>query len=211
MDGAGTDQIWQAIAAITGIGTLLVWLFYAQLLFASFRRQRRPKIIINQGWGRQLDSVCLVSNMSAEPIYIECILMTVATDEREYRYEVTDFDETEDPATQPASQLTRQGPLQSGHFVNLGTFRNLIRQVSRRAGLLEHGREGVQTLPIRACEICVISVYGPEDGMVGARRRFVMDGEDSTTNVLRPATIETERLTSRRARKTLLSWLREQL
>ena len=40
-----------AISAVTSFFTLLVWLFYAQLLYLNFRRQRQPKIIINRGGG----------------------------------------------------------------------------------------------------------------------------------------------------------------
>lgn len=31
------------------LSTLLVWVFYAQLLLRSFQRQRKPSLIINRG------------------------------------------------------------------------------------------------------------------------------------------------------------------
>lgn len=37
--------------------THLVWIVYAQLLHAGFRRQRRPSLILNRGHGRGPDAL----------------------------------------------------------------------------------------------------------------------------------------------------------
>ena len=58
---------------MTSLGTLAVWIFYAQLLYAGFRRQRRPKVVINQVMGLSTQGRCLISNMSAEGIHIETV------------------------------------------------------------------------------------------------------------------------------------------
>lgn len=39
------------IAPATSIGTLLVWVFYAQLLYSGYSRQTRPRLLINKGVG----------------------------------------------------------------------------------------------------------------------------------------------------------------
>ena len=82
----------QALSFFASLGTLAVWLFYAHLLYAGFRRQRKARILINQGWGQQIDSVCLISNMSQEPIYIHSLVMTIRTRDDEYSESITDFD-----------------------------------------------------------------------------------------------------------------------
>ncbi len=195
----------QALSFFASVGTLLIWLFYAQLLLNTVRRQKTPRVLVNQGWGNQLDSVCLVSNMSQEPIYIQCIVMRLETDDGDYSYSVTDIDTTQvdDPGSE-TSKVTRQGPLLTGHFMNLGTFRTLIRQVAQSAGLpCEH--KAVRDLGVRACEIYVISIYGPESGPIGAKRRFLLDGGET----IRPDMIDTESMASRRARIKMRQWLHD--
>ena len=61
----------QAISAVASICTLFVWVFYAQLLYNGYVRQRRPRVIINRGKGIGVDSICLISNMSSEAIYVQ--------------------------------------------------------------------------------------------------------------------------------------------
>lgn len=49
----------QAISAVASIFTLFVWVFYAQLLYNGYVRQRRPRVIINRGQGTGVDAICL--------------------------------------------------------------------------------------------------------------------------------------------------------
>ena len=46
------------------IATLLIWIIYAQLLYLGFRRQRTPRMLINRGRKKDLDALCIISNMS---------------------------------------------------------------------------------------------------------------------------------------------------
>lgn len=48
------SQHHDSLTALTSIGTLLIWLVYAQLLYKGYRRQRRPRLIINRGKLRTL-------------------------------------------------------------------------------------------------------------------------------------------------------------
>jgi len=71
------------ISTLTSIITLLVWLFYAQLLYSGFRRQRQPRVLINRGVGREgLNSPCLICNMSEEAIYVYFILVVLETSDQ---------------------------------------------------------------------------------------------------------------------------------
>lgn len=65
----------QLITLLISASTLLVWVFYAQLLLLNFRRQRKPSLIINRGAGRGLGSLCLISNMSADPMFISQLVV----------------------------------------------------------------------------------------------------------------------------------------
>ena len=41
------EQHSTLLQTAVSLATLLVWIFYAQLLFQNYRRVRRPKIVIN--------------------------------------------------------------------------------------------------------------------------------------------------------------------
>lgn len=203
------NQHAQPLSFFVNLGTLFVWVFYAHLLLMGFRRQRRPRVLINMSCGQNFDSVCLVSNMSQEPIYVQSIIMDLESDGEHYRYAITDFDDFPDSQDYThARDLTRQGPLQSGNYMKLGTFSDLILQVARAAGLSKDLQQNIGELAIQSCDIYVISVYGPEDGLIGARRRFLIQDNGAT---LVPEDIDTERLASRRARKLIRKWLYEYL
>jgi hypothetical protein len=53
-------------------------------IVSSYRRQRRPKILINLGGGSTPDARCLIGDMSAEPIYVESLIITVETADRRW-------------------------------------------------------------------------------------------------------------------------------
>jgi len=201
----------QALSFFASVGTLGVWLFYAHLLYAGFSRQRQARILINQGWGQQIDSVCLISNMSQEPIYIHSINMTIRASDSEYTESVTDFDTAQprDSENRP-QEVTRQGPLRAGEQMNLGTFRSLLRQTGERHKDLQADEsQPLRTLDVNNCKITVIASYGPEGGIIGAQRKFLVRGDDN--ELLRPAAIATKRMARRNARKKLQAWLEREL
>lgn len=189
-------------------GMLAVWLVYLQLFLMSYRRQRKAKIIVNRGVGAGIDAHCLISNMSAEPIYMQSILTTVRAGAEEWTAAVASVEEKEDEgASEPPGRRTgRQGPLLAGGFVDLGPFEKLMHQAAGRAlGNAEH-------LPdinsVESVEVLVIGIYGSEDLLVGARRRFEVV-EEGVARRLRPKSISTEQLGGRRNRKLLERLMRD--
>jgi hypothetical protein len=202
------SQNVEIISAFIYLGMLFVWLFYAQLLFSGFRRQRQPRLLINQGWGEGVNSVCLVSNMSHEPMYIQRILMTLRTAQASYRSSITDFDDA-DPWNRraPAEDITRQGPLHAGGHMNLGTFHRLICQAATQHGLIEDEHDPIIAISLRNITITVISHYGPESGVIGFQRKFIIKGDNN--ELMRPESIDTQRLTNFRARRKMRRLLQE--
>lgn len=201
----------KVLSVIASFGTMAIWLFYAHLLYQTFRRQRQARILINQGWGEQINSVAIVSNMSHEHVYIQCVLLSMRLhDDREFRVPVTDFDDTEPwDASNDPREITRQGPLTSGTFMNLGTFKTLLRQSGQQHGLIKDGDKPVEHMGVRDFKITVICNYGPTGQAVGAERDFMIYGENN--DHLSPISIYSSRLTSYRARRKLERWLREQV
>lgn len=205
------NQNAQALSFLATLGTLAVWLFYAQLLYLGFKRQRKARILVTQGWGQQIDSVCLVSNMSQEPIYIHSLLMTIRTQDGDYTESITDFDSAQlrDSQDHP-QQITRQGPLNAGGQINLGTFRSLIRQTGKRHRNLEaDDKQPIRTLEVESFKITVIASYGPEGGVIGAQRKFIVRGAEN--ELMRPVATTTKSMAKRRARHQLQRWLEDEL
>lgn len=205
------NQNAQALSFFASVGTLCVWLFYAHLLYSGFRRQRKARILINQGWGQQIDSVCLISNMSQEPVYIHSITMNIRDHETEYTESITDFDEAQPRDSQDRpQQVTRQGPLREGEQMNLGTFRSLLRQTATRHRDLQTDETHLlREIDVDNFKITVVASYGPEGGVIGASRKFLVRGEGN--ELMRPVSINTKRMTKRSARRKLRDWLEQQL
>lgn len=198
----------QALNVATSVATVFVWIFYANLLLSGFRRQRQARVLINQGWGNQINSVCLVSNMSLEPIYIQCIFISLYTEEEKFRSSITDFDEVEphDSQNTPGT-VTRQGPLLSGHFMNLGTFRTLIRQAVKQNGLNCNEDDPMPDVGLEQFMITVICTYGPEGEAIGIQRTFKVEGSENQR--MHPTSIYSHRLTNKRARRKMERWISE--
>lgn len=175
------------------IATLIVWVIYAQLLYFGFRRQRTPRVIINRGRKRDLDALCIISNMSQEAIYVEYIIATLETSRGTVMMDVTDFerDPTEDRENEegdkqrvsvtPATirENTRQGPLLSGEFMHIGTFNDVVRRLARRADIPMQGYRPIGNIQLERLTIELIAQYGPEPKPVSASRCFTINSNKS--------------------------------
>lgn len=205
------SQNSSAITALTSLCTLLVWLFYAQLLYLNFKRQRQPKIIINRGFGRTMQARCVISNMSPEPIFIEHIIAILHTDQGAISRDLIDFEEStaKEGEVSRLIETTRQGPMLSGSYNHIGTFRDIIDRVLRFHGLPSEDFRATDGRTLQAIELRVIAVYGSEDSPVGASRTFALT-MSSEGKVLVPTRLDTRRYASRPKRRVVRRWMREQ-
>ncbi|PCC98680.1 hypothetical protein [Halopseudomonas pelagia] len=180
----------QAVLSVcVSFATLLVWVIYAQLLYSGFRRQRTARVIINRGSKRDLDALCIVSNMSQEAIYVEYIIATLKTSLGSVTMDVTDFEqhpteerengagERQTVAVTPTNirENTRQGPLLSGEFMHIGTFSGLVQRLARQGGIPMQGNSPEEDIQLESLTIELIALYGPEPKPVSARRDFIID------------------------------------
>ncbi|MAM58137.1 MAG: hypothetical protein CMN25_12455 [Salinicola sp.] len=211
----------KAITAVTSILTLLVWFFYAQILYRNFARTRRPRIIINRGYGNDLTSLCLISNMSSEPIFLEHIIVTLHTSRGSLTKDMIDFegghyqDSKESPDSSQADagegrerMESSQGPMLCGSFSHVGTFETILQRLCRAHDLtLEHNRPTDDTV-FHFLDIRVVAIYGSEDHPIGAERRFRlhMTGDEACTLV--PVSIDTKRYANRLQRWRVRQWIR---
>lgn len=225
------SQHQKILSLVINFGTLLIWLVYAQLLYLGFRRQRRPRLIINRGKNKNINALCIISNMSVESIFIEYIVATLETSRGDIIMDITDFEQSysEDDeqgggeqkggeqesrksrrvlSESPVNENTRQGPLGSGEFVHIGTFHDLIRRMLRQQGIgMEHYRPKGD-LQLHKLTIRLIGIYGPEDLPIGAERSFDLE-DDGNDYSLTPATWDTKRMASMRMRRKLRQQIQE--
>lgn len=198
------------IAPATSIGTLLVWVFYAQLLYSGYSRQTRPRLLINRGVGEEgLDSPCLICNMSQEAIYIYFILVYLENSEHSVLVPVTDCEEKAlSDDSNPLGSRTRQGPLEPGKCLELLSFRIILERAASQAGIeLEEGRPVDPDVEIGAVEFHVVCIYGSDDYPFGAVRKFNLNFDDEEAPSITPATIDTQRKTSWRYKRKIRRWL----
>nr|WP_297460596.1 hypothetical protein [uncultured Halomonas sp.] len=213
------SQHKEVLSVLTSIGTLIIWLVYAQLLYLGFRRQRRPRIIINRGKRKDIDALCIISNMSVESIFIEYIIAELETSHGTVVMDVTDYEQayeegdekgenTEDREPQrimPYGRIeenTRQGPLESGGFLHIGSFSDVIKRLARDEGIEMIGDRPTGDLEFQRLTIRLITIYGPEDMPVGAERSFNLESNEHSYALI-PASWDTKRLASMNQRRRL--------
>ncbi|OHV09933.1 hypothetical protein [Kushneria phosphatilytica] len=210
-------------SAICTFGMFVIWFVYLQLLLHNFRMQRKPQIIINRGRGRDTDSLCLISNMSQEAVFVETIFAQLETSEGVWFGDITDVvdkqhsegdqrqqnsDQTDTPY--PLSRMTRQGPLNKGQYMEGGSFGSLIREVAGMHDLELDDDCNVtnRDITLQGIEIRLIAIFGSEKRPVGARRHFELKKDDNGRISVLPGQITTEQLNTRRQQLELRRWRR---
>jgi len=199
------------LSVLISLATLAVWAIYLQLLLIAFRRQRKPKILINRGGGTNMSAHCLISNMSAEPIYVESIIVKLEMGSEEHSLPVTDIRQHQEEGREAAmlSERTRQGPLERGKFMSIGTFGSLIDRAVRQSGLSPEEYESLTEM-FDSFELTVIAAYGADDLAIAAARRFNVRGSGEDRDLI-PYTTDTHQIYQRRERRRIQRLLQEHL
>lgn len=195
------DQNTELLSLVVSAAMLAVWVAYLHVFLVSYKRQTRSKIVINRGAGIDLDSRCLISNMGSDAIYVESIVASVEAENCDWRCAVTDIEVRGDgEAPADPKKLTHQGPLPSGDYMDIGSYRQLIERVVDGRGRLETVLAEMRG-PVVA-QIQVVADYASEDLLVGARRRFALEAQERRW-LLKPQNGGTEQIRSRRERRSI--------
>ena len=64
-------------------------------------------------------------------------------------------------------------------------------------------------MAVQNFKVTVVASYGPEGGLIGAQRKFLVRGEEN--QLMRPVAVSTKRMTRRRARQKMQNWLEQQI
>ncbi|WP_114417988.1 hypothetical protein [Marinospirillum perlucidum] len=193
------------ITALSSAVMALVWVVYFQLFFQQYRRGNRPYLVIHHAQHEQLDALCLLVNMSEEAVHIQCVQLEVYLQSGASRiFTITEYARV-NPDDQNLQRILRQGPLQAGGYLVLGSFRNLL--LGRKS---QHQQASHLLEEIRELEIRTAVIHGPSKHPVGARRRFYLrhDGKQSQ---IYPQNIHTQQLLRRRDQKKVRQWLEYEL
>lgn len=222
------SSLWQWVtenadtfSGITSVGMLVIWAVYLQLLLHNFRMQRRSQIIINRGKGRDINSVCLFSNMSKQSVFIDLVMVRVTTSNMQWICNVTDIVDNsgepidiarqEDGTDANLNEFTRQGPMVSGSYMEVGTFGNMIRQAGMAEGVeLDENYDIAGDETLVSLEVRLIAIFGSETHQIGASRTFYVEKSDEDGRVLLiPENAQTQQFRKRKRRRILQRWRRE--
>jgi hypothetical protein len=200
-------------STLASVATLVVWVFYAQLLYLTFRRNERPLLLIHQAQSGNV-SFCLVANLTRRPVHVVAVDLTLHTHEgheinlRLNQYQRITNREESDFAVET---VMKEGPLGSGDYLALGGFKSML-----DATRTDHGRDDEARFQqnqrvaerTREVEIRVSALFSAFDNPIGAVRRFTVTSQGEAEEVrLDPVTPVTRQLSSFRQRRRLMKWL----
>lgn len=175
-----------------------IWIVYLQVFLWNFRRQTRPKIVINRAAGSSLDASCFVSNMSSDAIYIESAVVEVECGEAKFTASVTDYEAEHDG--RDTKSKTFQGTLAPSRYASLGKFDELIRSVLKRTGNDPHSL--FPPHDAIAVTVTILADHAAESLLIGAQRKFHTVWQDNQLKLVANEA-GTRQIRSRRERRRL--------
>ncbi len=194
------------IGVLLSLLMLIVWAAYLQLILFQFRATRRSSILITRAAGRGMRSRCLITNMSTLPIYVTSLIGKLHIAGREIELPLTDLQELpEDLGKDPRSSMA-QGSLNTGEYMNIGHFDDIIRRM-----LEANDETEIQATEVDRIELTVAAFHGWEDLPVGAVRRFRIQVRSDEVAKVQPIGLATEQISRRHHRRQLWKMLENHL
>jgi hypothetical protein len=187
------------LAPVSTTVMAVIWVIYLQLFFVQYRRNSRPYLVFHHAQNDNPDALCLLVNMGELPVHVQTVQAVVYFKNGEsITTTVTDFERinTEQHNVQ---QSLRQGPLLSGGYLVLGTFRNIL------CGDQDESEGNRRMDQIEGLELRVAVIHGPSRFPVGARRSFRIEHQPQPR--IQPANIHTEQLSRKRDQNTVREWI----
>lgn len=177
----------------------IIWIIYLQLFFVQYRRNSRPYLVFHHAQNDNPDALCLLVNMGELPVHVQTVQAVVYfRDAEPLTTTVTDFQRI-NTEEQNVQQSLRQGPLLSGGYLVLGSFRSIL------CGDQDDSQADRRMEEIEGLELRVAVIHGPSRFPVGARRSFMLEHEPQTR--IQPANIHTEQLSRKRDQETVRQWI----
>ncbi|WFP62148.1 hypothetical protein [Mesorhizobium sp. WSM4904] len=161
------------ISAFASIGMLVIWSIYLHIFWRSHQRRRTPKLLINWGEGRELSARCFVTNMSEGAVFIQSVMVDLGAPLGRHRIFISDAEDLRN-SKRPSGwkYTTRQGPLGTGELIDMGSFEGILDYALHEETGDENFGGASLSQKIHQFEITIIGMYGSEDTLIGASRRF---------------------------------------
>lgn len=206
------------VASLATLLTAVVWTFYAVLFFREFARQRRPFFVIHQARGSGLDALCLLVNLSKEPVHVLCVLAVLHTRRGTLAHRVQGFRSVARGAEtgQDLRTSIKQGPLASGAYLDLGSFEAMLDAAAAELQRNDNGDVAPGdpmdaydiAREVQQLEIRVVALHSAHESPVGAWRSFGVYARGDEV-AIEPAMLLTRQMASRAEARTVRAWLRE--
>ncbi|MFW5816670.1 MAG: hypothetical protein ACOCVP_07410 [Wenzhouxiangella sp.] len=194
------------VTAATSVLMVVIWIAYLQLALMQFRRASRPFLIIHHAHENAPSALCMFVNMSQEPVHLECVLATITGEHGTAVRYVVDYHRMT-PDDRDVQTRLRQGPIQPGGYLVLGSFADIIlgRQSNPRRDEdteeIDRRFDGIEQL-----SISVAVTHGPSKSYIGASRQFFLEHGDGQP-LIRARSIHTEQLVHWPKRRRVRRWI----
>lgn len=199
------------LTVLSNVTMTIVWLVYLHLFLREHKRHNRPFLIIHHAQGCDPGALCLIVNMSKEPVHVLCVVAEVRGADGHVRRDVSDYRRFT-PDDQNVQATLRQGPIQPGGYLTLGTFENIILGRQSIADDDEGSDDHLASLyEAKSLNLMVAVNHGPTRMPIGARRQFVVEKDDDGKVIVRATSIATEQMIKRSKRKEVKQWVEAHL
>nr|WP_298377493.1 hypothetical protein [uncultured Halomonas sp.] len=188
------------LSIFTTVGSIIIWLGFSQYLYTEMRRRRHPRLLINGGKRRDTHALCIISNMSDEPVMVEYLIAELETSQGRITQEIS--------GTVVSLSNSQQGPLNANDFFHIGTFDRIIRHLADGEGIKMDGHRPEGNVRFRSLTVRLIGIYGPESLPFAAQRCFRLKQKESYC-ILSPATPDTPQFINRWQRHRVRKWIEE--
>lgn len=196
------------ISTISSVVMTLAWVGYLHLALTQYKRSNRPFLVIQHAHESDPSALCLLVNLSKEPVHLQAVIARVHRGDECSAFRITDYERVTATEQHVQSKL-RQGPIQPGGYLVLGSFADIMlgkqSSDSDQQEATHHRLSDIDSL-----ELCVAVVYASKNYHIGARRYFSLEHLEQTTRI-HAYSIFTEQLTKRKHRRTVRKWVNEGL
>ncbi len=192
------SQHTEILSIFTTVGSIIIWLGFSQYLYMEMRRRRHPRLLINGGKRKDTEALCIISNMSDEPVLVEYLIAELETSQGSITKEIS--------GSVVSLSNSQQGPLGSNDFFHIGTFDRIIRHLADGAGIKMHGHCPEGDARFRSLTIRLIGIFGPENLPIAAERCFRLKQKEEYC-LLSPAAPDTRQYISRWQRHRVRKWI----
>ncbi|TGC11011.1 hypothetical protein [Methanolobus halotolerans] len=185
------------ITPLTNIITVVIWGFYAHLLYREYRNQNYPRILIQQSQGTSNNSLCLLTNLSEKMMDVTCIFAVgYGKNNKVYKKKIEDYGQFDTNKQIEQSQSIQRRNFSHGSRICVGKFNSLLQKLNLS-----------DISSIEKLEIRVVAFFAYKDEAIGASRFFsVKSKQDGSIVQITPENLKTKQMRSFLQKRKIRNW-----